>query len=203
MNAHTLKSALFLLPFWAGMTYAAAPANVPDPAAPVALLQTALVEATKQTKVDARQAALRTAINNSFDLSAAGRLILRSAWRDLSADQQAKFANALGHLVAANFASRFRPGAVVSFSGAQVSDLPRGRASVRTRLARAAGEPVPFDYTLQQSGEQWRIVNLLVAGVSDIALRSAQYTRQLEADGLDAVLASMQDEADATLLAAQ
>lgn len=203
MNWLKLVTAQLLLLCCIGPAGAEAPPGVVDPTAPVERLQMALVAATQQADVDQRQAALLDAVSQSFDLRAAGRLILRSAWTDLSSEQQARFERALGRLVAANFVSRFKPGTPVSFGGTEVSDLPRGRARVRTQLARATGTPVPFDYTVQPAGGQWRIVNLLVAGVSDIALRSAQYTRQLDADGFEAVLANMQAETEAALAAAR
>ena len=190
---------LFIAMACSGQALASTPAEVIDPTAPVAVIQSALDAATQQAYAAQRHVALDTAVQQSFDLESAGRLILRSAWKDLDAEQQGEFANALGSLIAANFASRFKPGVTVSFDGLTVSDLPRGRAQVQTRLLRAGGEPVVFDYLVQQRSGQWHIVNIVVGGVSEIALRSAQYTRQFEDQGFAAVLDNMRAETDAAL----
>lgn len=190
---------LFLVMACPGQTFADAPAAVIDPTAPVAIIQAALDAATQQAELASRHDALTTAVEQSFDLTSASRLILRSAWKDLDARQQAAFADALGPLIAANFASRFKPGVAASFDEVTVNDLPRGRAQVQTRLLRDNGDPVVFDYLVQQRSGQWRIVNIVVGGVSEIALRSAQYTRQLDDQGFAAVLDNMRAETDAAL----
>lgn len=186
-----------------GTALAQVPDTVPNPAAPVETIQSALAAAAQQADVGERQALLFEAVKQSFDLPGASRLILRGAWRQLNADQHNRFVDALGRVIAANYASRFKPGVAVNFGRVEVTDLPRGRASVRTMLERAQGSPVAFDYVVQRSGEQWRILNVLVGGVSDIALRSAQYTRQLNEQGFDAVVAGMHAEAETALAEAK
>jgi len=41
---------------------------------------------------------------------------------------------------------------------------------------------------LHRDGEQWRIVNIVVDGVSDLALKRAEYGRLMDAGGFQAVL---------------
>ena len=199
MKSPISRSCLLLTCLCLGVVNAAAPPSVPDPAVPAETLQSALAAATQQPDIAQRQAALVQAVTQAFDLPGASRLILRGAWSELDTEQQQAFTAALGPLIAANFASRFKPGVAAQFSGTEITDLPRGRASVRTAFARASNEPVTFDYVVHTADGQWRILNLLVGGVSDIALRSAQYTRQLQDQGFDAVLASMQAETKAAM----
>ena len=60
------------------------------------------------------------------------------------------------------------------------------RAEVRTEIARADGTEVPLEYTLQQQeGGGWKIINIIADGVSDLALKRAEYQRVLASGSIE------------------
>ena len=53
--------------------------------------------------------------------------------------------------------------------------LKRGRVAVRTLLHLAGGETIRLDYVVRPGQDGWRIVNVVAEGVSELALRRAEY----------------------------
>ncbi|HUL13694.1 MAG TPA: ABC transporter substrate-binding protein, partial [Methylococcaceae bacterium] len=62
------------------------------------------------------------------------------------------------------------------------------RVLVRYMLIAPKEKPVKFDYILTQSGGQWAIINIIVDGISDLALKKAQYTSVIDREGFDSLM---------------
>ena len=52
-----------------------------------------------------------------------------------------------------------------------------GRAQVQTAIVRPGEADIPLEYLLQQKDGAWRIINIVADGVSDLALKRAEYQR--------------------------
>jgi len=68
-----------------------------------------------------------------------------------------------------------------------------GALVVRSRLLRDGEGDVSLDYVLQDSAGRWRIVNVLAQGVSDLSLKRAQYAAVIRDEGVDALLARLEE----------
>lgn len=166
------------------------------PTTPVATLQAALHAAATRPTLEARASHLGPAVDAAFDFHGLGRLILRRHWSQLDEAQQQQFVGTLRALTVANYADRFvaSDSDALRFGPLTVTELPRGRAQVRSQLNRPSREPVQFDYIVQDGDAGWKILNVVASGVSDAALRSSQYTRIIEQEGFDSLIQRMRDE---------
>jgi len=61
--------------------------------------------------------------------------------------------------------------------------MPRDYVLVRSQLIRSNGDTVSFDYLLRQEKKDWKIINILADGVSDLALRRVEYRSILKQKG--------------------
>lgn len=191
---HLTRSTLTGLMLVLGITARAdAPPGVPDPTTPVAVLQAALSSPAGAPGKARRAQQLTPAIAAAFDFATLGRLVLRRDWGQLGDQQQADFVAALEALTVSTYADRF-DAQPPQFGPLTVTDLPRGRAQVRSDLRRTAAPPVTFDYIVHNTDTGWRIINVVAAGVSDAALRSSQYSRVIEQEGFEALLDRMRQE---------
>lgn len=68
------------------------------------------------------------------------------------------------------------------------SPIARDRALYDGRSER---QTIAFEYIVNRNGSQWRIVNIVVDGISDLALKKAQYTSVIEREGFDGLLAKL------------
>ena len=72
---------------------------------------------------------------------------------------------------------------------------PRGTRVVRTMLQSPGEGDTHFDYLLRQSDGQWRIVNTVAEGVSQLALDRSQAQSALKQGGFDGLMAWIQGRA--------
>jgi phospholipid transport system substrate-binding protein len=182
---------LALLPLSAGAASAAAPGT---PAAVVDALQSALIAGlrSKQT-CSARAERLKPVILQVFDFDLIAQKLLRRHWQQLDDAQRQRFRDVVADSAIGSYASQF-----VSSNGDDKTthfellskDAAEGRVSAR--LLPASGDAVEFEYTLRKNGDDWKIVNVVAQGVSDLAVRSAQYEALIARSGTDGLLKELE-----------
>jgi len=160
-------------------------------------LQTSLLTVMKQADhmdYQKRYQQLAPIVNETHDLQAVARLSVGKYWRGLQKDQQALLVKTFHRLSIATYASRFD-----GYNGEQftiVSEKPtRGhRILVESRLIKADGKQIHFNYLLHRVEGHWKILNIVVDGVSDLALKRTEYTGLLKTEGFQALIAKLQNQ---------
>ncbi len=195
----------------AGLTWVAADAQSgPDAAAgapddSVGVSATAVVEQLHAGLVDAardggsfaaRYQSLLPLVRDTHDLVFIASMTIRRQWRDLDADKKAAFVAAFEPLSVATYASRFANGTADTFRLDGAGEVSDGRVEVDAAIVRAGEPDIPLQYVLQL-GDGMRIVNILADGVSDLALKRAEYQRVFRDGGsIDDLIGQLADEAD-------
>lgn len=133
-------------------------------------------------------------INRSHDIDTIIRSILGANWNKLDGEQQQKITETFRKLSIATYAERFNHYDGERFEITEQRSLPRDQILVRSKLIPADGNSINFDYVLHQSKEGWRIINILVDGVSDLALKRAEYNAILKRDGFQALIAMLEQK---------
>lgn len=131
---------------------------------------------------------LQSVVSAAHDYDRMGRLTVRSFWRDFSAAEQAQFVDAFGRLSVASYASRFAtigPDTLDVLGSEATSDT---QSVVHVMVRRADDDDITLDYTMRLSDGEWRIVDVLADGVSELVLRKNEYYPILEADGFAGLL---------------
>ena len=68
------------------------------------------------------------------------------------------------------------------------------RARVATAVARAGQPDVTLEYLLQQRDRGWQIINIVADGVSDLALKRAEYQRVFASGGIAGLIAELENQ---------
>ena len=139
-----------------------------------------------------RQREIGPAVKQAFDLPFVGRLVLARRWSALSLGQQERFLNAFERLVVGNYAAQFVGYEAHKFTLIADEATRRGRRVVRTELNSPSAEPVQFDYVLHETAGNWRVVNVVVNGVSDLSLKRTEYGAILKGQGFEALLTRLE-----------
>ncbi len=181
------RLAPFLLLLWALPSLAGEPGKL------IGQFQAALeaLAQAEEPSFEARFTQLQPVIERTHDLPFIARLTLGFHWNELDETQRAAFVARFGELSVANYASRFGALDGNQFRVVEEQAQPRGRYLVRAELSRREAPPVSFDYLLHETEAGWRIVNILVDGVSDLALKRAEYAKILRDEDFDALLATL------------
>lgn len=173
-----------------------------EPVETVARFQAALAEAAARSGCTARATHLSTAVAGLFDMPGIARKVLRRHWSDLDLASQQRFVRHLQQSTVLGYAAHFTA-REPRFEAPQLQRRQGERAQVQSQLLRSDKEPVRFSYLLEARDDSWRIVNVLVDGVSELSLRSAQYGGLMEREGFDALLDRMNRQIQETRAACE
>jgi phospholipid transport system substrate-binding protein len=122
------------------------------------------------------------------------RAVLGKHWDSLKDEQRSRFVQAFTQQSIATYAANFD-----SYSGERFKMIPEkqvdgGRILVQSQLIKSDGGQVQLDYLLHRAGGQWRIVNIIAEGVSDLALKRADYSAFLKSNGFEALLKKLNEK---------
>jgi phospholipid transport system substrate-binding protein len=166
-----------------------------SPAATIGTLQHGLVALSQQrphATVEERYRALEPLIVATHDLPYIAEFALRRQWGSLSEPDRARFIATFQRLSVMTYAARFASVGPDTFRDLKpASPVDSARAQVATAVARKDAADVSLDYLLQQGPQGWRIINIVADGVSDLALKRAEYQRVFTAGSLDGLLAEL------------
>lgn len=164
------------------------------PRALIGQLDDALLATMKQAKAlgyAGRYRNLAPMVGRAYDFSAVAGLVLGPHWTRFTPAQQQEFIAALTDYTIATYAARFDGYAGERFAIKSVQSLRSDRAVVYTVLTESDGTAHRLDYLMQSTGGQWRIVNVVADGVSDLALKHAEFTHLLDTQGFPGLIAGL------------
>ncbi len=154
-------------------------------------LNTVIIEAMKNAKqlgYKGRYAKLDPVIKETHDFVAIAQIALGSHWKALNDEQKKAFIDKLTELSIATYAAQFNGYSGESFKYDSEQAMRSNRITLHYQLVAPKEKPVVFEYVLGQSNGQWSIINIVVDGISDLALKKAQYTSVIEREGFDNLL---------------
>jgi len=161
----------------------------------VTRLETALINAMKQGDAwnyAARRRELAPVVDLVLDIERMGRFIFGSQWNDFSDTDRKAFVQAFRNLSTSTYAARFKRYQDETFEHQAGDAQGDRRARVRSHFTKKSGDVVVFDYLLVRGAEDaWRIVNIIVDGVSDLALKRTQYSGIFSDLGMSGVIETM------------
>ena len=140
------------------------------------------------------QRELRERLLPRLDTVHSARLVLGRHGRGLERAQVEDFADALSELLM----SRYADGVLEFRSRDQVEFLPMAgenteRATrVRTRVRLPSGQRAQVDYVLRKAGDEWRVFDVIIEGISYVATFRNQIGEEIRRYGFDAMLARLQ-----------
>jgi phospholipid transport system substrate-binding protein len=137
---------------------------------------------------------LAPVLADAFDFEAISRLVVGRHWGELTAEQREQFVDAFTRMTIATYASRFTNYQDEQFADVAHRAMKRGRVMVETELVRPSDENIRLDYLLHQRDGKWRIINVIAKGVSDLALKRAEYESILDEHGFDGLLAKLNEQ---------
>ena len=137
---------------------------------------------------------LRERLLPRLDTIHSARLVLGRHGRGLEREQVEDFAEALAELLM----SRYATGLLEFRSRDQVEILPLAgdnterSTRVRTRVRLDSGNRAPVDYVLRKAGDEWRVFDVIIEGISYVATFRNQISEEIRRDGFDRMLARLQ-----------
>lgn len=143
-----------------------------------------------------RRREFREILTRNFDLPVIGRVVVGRHWRDMNEAQRAEFQKLLSDYIVALYAGRLEEhakGRLVVESADPVGD---GDRLVRSRYEPASGPPAAVDWRLRQASGGWRVIDVVVEGVSLAVTKRSEIDSLIDRQGgVEALLAEMRQQA--------
>jgi phospholipid transport system substrate-binding protein len=129
-------------------------------------------------------------LDETFNFETIGRVVTGRHWKGLAADKRSSFLDTFRKLSAATYAENFDGYGGETFKTLG-EELKKGAALVRTQIVKTDGKTVSLNYVLNKTGEDWRIVNVIAEGVSDLSLKRSEYGAVIGKEGIDSLIAKL------------
>jgi phospholipid transport system substrate-binding protein len=142
----------------------------------------------KQLGYQGRYKKLDSVVRETHEFDAIAQIALGNHWKSLDQQQKRSFVQKLADLSVATYAAQFNDYAGEEFKYEAEQSVKPTRVTLRYALQAPKEKPVKFEYMLNQSGGKWAIINIVVDGISDLALKKAQYTSVIDREGFDSLL---------------
>ena len=134
-------------------------------------------------------------IQKTHDLDNIARLVVGRHWKGLDASQKSTFVETFRNLSISMYAGQFKDYGGEQFTIVSETSLKRGnRKLVTSHLVQSDGETITFTYVLHRVHDQWKIISVSVNGVSDLALKRAEYGGILRQDGFPTLIERLKSQ---------
>ncbi len=134
-------------------------------------------------------------MDQTFDFTVMIRTATGRHWRAASKDDQAGLLDAFRRASIASYASQFSSYSGERFVTGETRDGPSGTRIVSTELV-TTGKSVTLAYVLRLKDGAWRIIDILLdKGISQLAVRTAEYGRTLKDGGVALLTRTLADQA--------
>lgn len=144
---------------------------------------------------EALEALVRSDLMPLLDIRYSARLILGRAGRGLAPEKIDEFAKCMSNLLI----NRYSKSLLLFNTEVDIRVLPqRGELNekmtrVRTRIAMPKGGEAPVDYAFHKTKEGWQAFDVIVEGISYITTYRNQIMPEVQADGIDNVIARLNE----------
>lgn len=128
-----------------------------------------------------------------IDFNAMSKLTLGKHWRQASPAQRTRFINAFREMLVNSYAKT-----MITYAGASIrpgNSVPKkkpGYVLVRTNVTPKGKSAISANYSLRKVANDWKAYNVEIAGVNLITNFRTNFTREVSAKGLDALIARIE-----------
>ena len=127
-----------------------------------------------------------------FDFERMSSWVLGKYWRRATPEQRKQFVNEFRDLLVRTYAK-----SLSSYKDNKITYLPfRGSpgqtdVKVRTEVDQPGGFPIPIDYDLYLKGDEWKVYDVTIDGVSLVTNYRTTFSNEIRQEGLDKLIASL------------
>ena len=142
---------------------------------------------------EGRYKMLSPVVDKTYDFPFIARLSVGSHWASLSPQQKDTLVQTLKKFTIANYAAEFDRYEGQKLTVDSTQQLRPGTDMVKSTFVGSRGKNEhTFDYLLHKTDSAWKVINVVVDGVSDLSLKRSEYTEIIESQGFGALISKLQ-----------
>lgn len=131
----------------------------------------------------------------NFDFEKVSRLVLGKNWTNATAEQKSAFQAEFKTLLLRTYAT-----ALSKYKNQAIEYKPfrmeagADSATVKTAIQQPGGDPIGVDYTLSKKGDDWKVFDIVIEGVSLVTNYRSQFAQEIRQNGLDSLTKKLSDK---------
>ena len=152
------------------------------------------VLSNETSSTEERLQSLEEIVDGRFDLRVMSRLVLARNWKRFSDEQQEEYVSEFKKYLSNNYGNRIEryDQEHVEILGAR--DEPRGDVTVQTRVMGGKFDGALIDYRLRKTGEEWRVIDVVIEGISMVSNFRDQFKAVISSGGPDLLLKQLKEK---------
>lgn len=136
-----------------------------------------------------RRRRYRRLLEQSFAVSTIGRFVIGRYWRAATPDQRSEYLALFREFVLETYSSQIDEFVAGSFRVIKSKPIDRHDTIVSTEVVSSGGRPpVHIDYRVREKGNAYRIVDVIVEGVSLITTQRSEFKSVIARKGVDGLI---------------
>lgn len=174
-----------------------AAAEQPDPSGAIRNFNAALLEAMKKADelgYSGRYRLLEPVIRETYALSFMAGQSTGRYWKTFTKEERESVTKVYTDWTVATYAGRFDGYSGERFEIASESGSRQDTVTVVSNLIKQNGQEVSFHYLLRKIGGGWRVVDIKISGVSQLALTRAQFTGVIRTKGVQGLISMLEEK---------
>ena len=152
------------------------------------------IKSDKQLAAGDRQRAMKLAeekVLPYIDFEEATRLAVGRAWSQATPEQKKKLVGEFRNMLVRTYSN-----AIEGYQGQTLKVMPsrggkqdaKDEASVRTQFVRAGGKPLPIEFQMRKVGQDWKVYDIAVEGISLVLTYRSEFDAVVKQQGIDGLI---------------
>jgi len=131
----------------------------------------------------------------NFDFEKVSRLVLGKNWTNATPEQKTAFQAEFKTLLLRTYAT-----ALSKYKNQTIEYKPfrmeagADSATVKTAIQQSGGDPISVDYSLGKKGDDWKVFDIVIEGVSLVTNYRSQFAQEIRQNGLDSLTKKLADK---------
>lgn len=142
--------------------------------------------------LDGRRAKLTPAVDQTFDLKYMAQTSVGATWETMTPAQRDELVELFRRMTISTYAARFKGYSGQTWKVEAVQATPQDAIYVRTVLTDPGKDKVAIDYLLRSSDGTWKVADVYLSRISELAVRRSEYSAVARRDGVDKLLATLE-----------
>ena len=131
----------------------------------------------------------------NFDFDRVSRMVLGKNWSRASKEQQDAFQKEFRSLMLRTYATALGKYRNQTINYKPLRAEPSDKeVTVKTEILQPGGQPIAVDYSLEKTGEAWKVYDIVIEGVSLVTNYRGQFSNEIRQSGMDGLIQKLADK---------
>ncbi|NKB59217.1 MAG: ABC transporter substrate-binding protein [Alphaproteobacteria bacterium] len=146
----------------------------------------------KGVALEERERRFQNLLQDGFAMTLIGRFVVGRHWKAMTPDQQAEYQALFAAWVLKSYSARLGGYSGQKFEIDRTAKAGQNDVYVRTRIVQPDSGPLRCDWRVRRFQDQYKVIDVVVEGVSMLSTQRAEYNAVLRQHGPEGLIEALQ-----------